>query len=216
MKKLLFLFIVCGMFINTSCEPDTYDDWYYERDEHRGNNPDWGDNNRDNSHNQEMYTITKLYSIVMRRTLPYPFQTYVLEIDNGAHFYMLRYHYNQDLKVGDKISFAVYSYCQNEIAEINGYSLEGSTDASDNSDLSAGEYLIASDPIESVVQSTFDMNVIYSLPFIPFATKFIETEDGNLLFIKQSKLNVELNAGDKFVYSVYTLYPNEILALKKL
>ena len=39
---------------------------------------------------------------------------------------------------------------------------------------------------------------------------------GNLVFVKKSKLTAGLRAGDRFVYNVYTLFPNEILAIKKL
>jgi len=189
-----------------------------------GNNDSNGDND-DNGKtnpqpgtqpNQNTYTVTKLYSVVMRRAIPYPFQAYVLQINNSAYFYMLRYRFNQDLHVGDKISFGVYSYCQNEIAQINGCDLGDGGDANGNTDTSAGEYLVASDPIEATVKSMFDMKVCYSIPFLPFDTRFIETTDGNLVFIKKSKLNVSLKVGDRFVYNVYTLYPNEILALKKL
>ena len=161
-------------------------------------------------------TITKLYSIVMRRTLPYPFPTYVLQVNNSDYFYMLRSRFNQDLKVGDKISFAIYKYSPNEIAQINGCTLSDGSDASSNSDTSAGEYLVASDPIVATVQSMFDMKVCYSIPFLPIDTRFIETTDGNLVFVKKSKLNVNLQPGDRFVYNVYTLSPNEILAIKKL
>ena len=62
----------------------------------------------------------------------------------------------------------------------------------------------------------FLMKIRYSLSFLPLDTWFIETTDGNLIFIKKSKLNVNLSTGDRIVYNVYTLFPNEILALKKL
>ena len=229
MKKVLFLSLLMCAFVCISCERDD-DPFEYERpyqwehpDHPRPNNNDNDDNgNDDNNGNpntqpdKNTATITKLYAIVMRRTLPYPFQAYVLQVNNSAYFYMLRYRFNQDLHVGDKISFGVYSYCQNEIARINGCDLGDGNDAVGNSDTDAGEYLVASDPIEATVKSMFDMKVCYALPLIPFDTRFIETTDGNLVYVKKSKLNVSLKVGDRFVYNVYTLFPNEILAIKKL
>ena len=184
------------------------------------NKTDPNDDNKNNNNNDNntdaRYTITKLYAIVMRRTLPYPFSAYVLQIDNGAYFYMLRYRFNQDLAVGDKISFGVYSYCQNEIAVINGCSAGDGDDAQTGSSAEAGEYLVASDPIEATVKDIFSMEIIYTVPFYPIDTWFIETTDGNLVYVKKSKLNVSLKHGDRFVYNTYTIFPNEILAIKKL
>ena len=129
---------------------------------------------------------------------------------------MMRYRYNKDLKVGDKISFSVYSFCPNEIAQINGYDLGDGSEAMGNVSPGAGEYLVASDAIEATVKSTFDMDIRYTITFWPISTKFIETTSGNLVFVKNSKLNVALKPGDRIVYNVYTLFPNEILAIKKL
>lgn len=231
MKKLLFLLsLLTCVCLCVSCDRED-DSWEYGRPnwEHRDHqNSSDNESNQDGDENStqgdnsvtpktNVVTITKLYSIVMRRTLPYPFQVYVLQVNNSDYFYMLRYRFNQDLKVGDKISFSVYKYSPNEIAQINGCTLGDGSDASSNTtDTGAGEYLVASDPIEARVKSMFDMQVCYSIPFLPFDTRFIETTDGNLVYVKKSKLNVNLNVGDLFVYNVYTLFPNEILAIKKL
>ena len=160
--------------------------------------------------------IEKLYSVVMRRELPYPFSAYVMRLSNGNYYYMLRYRYSQDLKVGDDIRFSVFNFCPNEIAEINGCSLGDGSDADKGDKPKAGDYLVASDPIEATVKSMFAMKIRYSVTFYPIDTWFIETEEGNLVFVKKSKLTAGLRAGDRFVYNVYTLFPNEILAIKKL
>ena len=47
-------------------------------------------------------------------------------------------------------------------------------------------------------------------------TWFIELDDGGLVYVKKSKLKLELKPGDRIVYNVYTLFPNEVLAIKKL
>lgn len=160
--------------------------------------------------------IEKLYSVVMRREVPYPFSAYVMRLDNGSYYYMLRYRYSRDLKVGDEISFSVFDFCPNEIAEINGCDLGDGSDAGQNENPGIGDYLVASDPIEAEVKETFSMKIRYSVTFYPIETRFIETKDGNLVFVKAGKLTTALNPGDRFVYNVYTLFPNEILAIKKL
>ncbi|MCQ2734964.1 MAG: hypothetical protein MJ212_03315 [Alphaproteobacteria bacterium] len=241
MKKiLLFCFSAC-LLMCVSCEKSPWerefgnfrgDQSSYSQRSHNnthgndsvppGENTDQDNPNPDgvpdNSVENDVHTlkITKLYSVVMRRELPYPFQAYVLQVSNGEYFYMMRYRYGHDLRVGDNIQFSVFSFCPNEIAQINGYDLGDGSEAVPNVDPGAGEYLVASDAIEKTVKSTFDMKIRYSITFWPISTKFIETTDGNLLFVKNSKLNVELLPGDRIVYNVYTLFPNEILAIKKL
>lgn len=177
----------------------------------------WSDENVSTGDDSYQATITKLYSVVMRRELPYPFKAYVMALNNTRYFYMMRTRFNADLHVGDRISFQTLSYCPNEISSINGYELgDGSGDAQQNVDTGAGQYLVASDPIEATVKSMFAMKIRYTITFWPIDTWFIETTAGNLIFIKKSKLNITLKAGDKIVYNVYTLFPNEVLALKKL
>ncbi len=242
MKKILFFCLSACLLLCMSCEKDPCE-WefgnYRERpsypqqpqnssgkndsvpsaDNVEPDSPNPNDNVLpDNSVKDDVNVlrITKLYSVVMRRELPYPFQAYVLQVSDGAYFYMLRYRYNKDLRVGDDISFSVYSFCPNEIAQINGYDLGDGSEAVGNVSPGAGEYLVASDAIEATVKLTFDMDIRYTITFWPSSTKFIETTDGNLLFVKNSKLNVELRPGDRIVYNVYTLFPNEILAKKKL
>ena len=184
-------------------------------DNNGGNNTGGDDNG--GQVNAPKYTITKLYSVVMRREIPYPFKAYVLQISDGNYFYMLRLRYDKELRVGDKISFGVFSFCPNEIAQINGVDLGNGTEIPEGyNDVDAGEYLVASDPIEATVKSVFSMKIRYSITIWPIDTWFIETTDGYLLYVKKSKLDYELRPGDRFVYSVYTLFPNEVLAIKKL
>ena len=66
----------------------------------------------------------------------------------------------------------------------------------------------------------FRLSMRYTLSFSPIPTVLIETTDGNLIYVKESKLpetnSEDLSIGDHFVYSVYTIYPNEVVAIKKL
>ncbi len=162
-------------------------------------------------------TIVRMYDVKMRRTLVYPFMTYVMQMDDGGWFFLLRYKFNQDLHVGDKISFSTYTFSPNEISSINGISLGDGSDSGDSNDNpDGGEYWVVSDPIEATVKNLFSMKVIYGVPFVAFDSQFIETTDGNLIYVKKLKLNVSLQPGDRIVYDVYTWAPNEIVAIKKL
>lgn len=161
--------------------------------------------------------IVRMHNIKMRRALVYPFMVYVMQMSNRNWYFLLRYKYNQDLHVGDKISFSTYTFSPNEISSINGISLgDGSDDGDSNTPTSGGEYWVVSDPIEATVKSLFSMKVIYGVPFVAFDSQFIETTDGNLVYVKKLKLNVALRPGDRIVYDVYTWAPNEIVAIKKL
>ena len=128
---------------------------------------------------------------------------------------MIRYRYNRDLREGESIRYRVFSFCTDEIAVLNGTELgDGSDAVSAGTEQTRG--LVASDPTEAYVRDIFDMKIRYSLTFLPIDTWFIELDNGTLVYVKKSKLNLELKAGDHIVYNVYTLSPNEVLAIKKL
>ncbi|MBR1600761.1 MAG: hypothetical protein IJ677_04205 [Alphaproteobacteria bacterium] len=167
------------------------------------------------SANQQQAVITKLHQVKMRRELMIPFSAYVMQINNRDYLYMIRLRFNQDLKVGDAIDFSVFSFCPNEIAKINGCDLGDGSSASQNGNSNGIGYLVATDPIEAQIKDIFSMKIRYSISFWPIDTWFIETTNGNLVFIKKSKVNVSLAPGDRIVYSKYTLY-DELLTLKKL
>ena len=159
--------------------------------------------------------ITKLHQVEMRRELIIPFSVYVMQVNNCDYLYMLRLRFNQDLKIGDVIYYSASANCPNEIAKINDCYLGESGEANQNADDTSIGYLVATDPIETGIKNIFSMQVIYSVTFLPIPTLFIETTDGNLVFIKKSKVKVPLAVGDRIVYSRYTLY-DELLMLKKL
>lgn len=218
MKKLLLFALAALSIALCSCDKDdpVFGDEENLNHAVTGNNP--GNNIPGGNVNdgQRQYEITKLWEVKMRRELLIPFSAYVMQIDNRDYLYMIRLRYNQDLKVGDKITFSVFSFCPDEIAQINGCDLStDGEDANQNSGNDGLGYLVASDPIEAKIKSIFSMEIRYSITFWPADTWFIETESGNLVFVKKSKVNVKLAPGDKIVYSKYALY-DEILTLKKL
>ncbi len=160
--------------------------------------------------------IEKLYPVYMRREVPLPFPAYVMRLSDGNDLYMLRTRYNRDLHQGDRIDYRVFSFCPNEIAVIDGFELGDGSEAEKDAAMQKTRSLVASDPVEGCVAETFDMQIRYSLTFVPIDTRFIVIEDGKLIYVKKSKLSLELVPGDRIVYNVYALSPNEVLAVKKL
>lgn len=204
MKKLLFIFAILSLAL-CSCEKEEF----YEED----NIPVVPESNEYSAKQQAV--ITKLYQVKMRRELMIPFSAYVMQINNRDYLYMIRLRFNQDLKIGDAIDFSVFSFCPNEIAQINGCDLGDGDSANQNDNNNGVGYLVASDPIEAQIKDIFSMKIRYSISFWPIDTWFIETTQGNLIFVKKSKVNTSLAPGDRIVYSKYTLY-DEVLTLKKL
>ncbi len=174
--------------------------------------------NNDESH---FHTITQLLAITMRQEMLLPFKLYVLQLEDGKWFYLRRLNFDGELHLGDAIMFSYYANCTDEIAVIHKQRTYGGDPARVNANKpELGTYLVASDPIEADVRNMFVLNMRYASLFQPIETCLIETRDGNLIYVKTSKL-VETNSqsltiGDHFVYSVYTIYPNEVVAIKKL
>ena len=211
MKNIL-LFMAAFAILCTACTRDDDEPW-----ENEPPTPEQTINDMVTNEHFKNLTIVRMYNVKMRRALVYPFSVYVMQMDNQGWYFLLRYKYNQDLHVGDKISFSTYSFSPNEISSINGMDLgDGSDSGSTNEETGGGEYWVASDPIEATVQELFSMKVIYGIPFLAFDSQFILTTDGNLVYVKKLKLNVSLKPGDRIVYDVYTWAPNEIVAIKKL
>lgn len=211
MKKLFYLLLAVTTLFCASCGRDD-EPW-----EDEPITPEQTIRDMVTNETYKNLTIRRMHNIKMRRALVYPFQVYVMQMSNGGWYYLLRYKFNQDLHVGDVISFSTYTFSPNEISSINGIDLgDGSDSGGSNSETSGGEYWVVSDPIEATVKDLFSMKVIYGVPFLAFDSQFIETTDGNLLYIKKLKLGVTLRPGDRIVYDVYTWAPNEIVAIKKL
>ena len=165
-----------------------------------------------------MARIEKLYRVVLPHGMLFPFPAYVMRLSDGKDVYMIRARYGRDLHEGDQISYRLSRFCSSEIAEINGADLGADKGYADDGYAEIPEGgLIASDPIEDEVADIFSLQVIYSVPFLPVKTTCIETvSDGRLLLVKDVKLSVPLSVGDRIVYNVYSLFPNEVLAIKKL
>ena len=167
------------------------------------------------------HTIVNLWKMKMRQHLLLPFNLYILQREDGKWFYLNRTNYGQELRVGDDVAASYYTNCPDELAVIHERRTHGGAPARVNATKPAlGSYLVASDPIEADVKNLFFLNMRYTSLFSPIETCLIETTDGNLIYVKASKLaetnSQSLSVGDHFVYSVYTIYPNEVVAIKKL
>ncbi len=159
--------------------------------------------------------IVKIYEIKKRRSMPlFGYDMYVMKLSDGKIKHVLRWALGIDLHVGDRIDYKTFSLVPDEISTLNGYEI-GIPDES-NSQTASSRSLIASDPIETDIVDMFEQGMVYGIPLLPIATLCIETEDGTLITVKKSKDNSGLQIGDRIVYNVYTLFPNEVLALKKL
>lgn len=161
---------------------------------------------------QNACEILELYKIKMRRELPYPFDAYVLKLSNGRYYYLWRLFLGVDLNLHDVIRFKTYTLLPDEISQVQ---IISSAPRSTPSQAQTRNF-IATDPIEADIAKTFELGVRYSLTFVPVKSVFILTTDGNLVYTKKIKLSVSLKPKDHIVYNVYRLFPNEILAIKKL
>lgn len=175
----------------------------------------------ENPDNNDYATIVDLWQISMRQEFLYPFKVYVIKLNTGRWFYLRCLNFDGELKIGDEIAGRVYQNIPDEIAIIDAVKPHGGKPAKENATKpAAGTYLVASDPIEADVKDMFKLSMRYTLSFNPIPTVLIETTDGNLIYVKESKLpetnSGDLTIGDHFVYNVYTIYPNEVVAIKKL
>ena len=210
MKKLVFMLALTTVLF-TACEKE---DPVAEAQERV--NAFWLDAEASTGDESYEATITRLYAVVFRQNLIVPTKAYVMELNSKRYFYMFRSRFGMDLKVGDKINFKTSAKNPYEIIAINGYDLSGGTEnANGGESPGAGSYLVASNPIEATIQGIFSMKVKYLLPQLVDMV-FIATTDGNLIYIKREKLNIDLQPGDRIVYSVYTLVPNSVVELKRL
>lgn len=161
--------------------------------------------------------IVKLYQVRLRRENPiWAYNAYVMRLSDGKDMYMLRWKSGVDLHEGDKIDYRSSHFCANEISRLNGYELQTPGADDTEADTKSSKSLIASDPIEADVTDIFEMDMIYAVPLLPIASYAIELEGRELIICQKAKIQTGIQPGDRIVYNVYTLFPNEVLMLKKL
>ncbi|HCU58872.1 MAG TPA: hypothetical protein DIC64_02700 [Alphaproteobacteria bacterium] len=212
-KVLLFLAAFVTLYSVQACEKEDPVSPQFVREEEKPQNP---------VQPEPYSTITQLWEISMRREIPYPFKVYLMEVDGGKWYYLRRLNfYGGELHLGDEIRATVYYEIPDEIASIDKLKCHDGEPAKVNAMRpGVGTYLVASDPIEADVKNMFTLDMRYSLTFTPIKTVVIETVQGNMIYVKASKLaetdSSDLTIGDHFAYNVYTIFPNEVLAIKKM
>ena len=143
---------------------------------------------KDSDSKGETVTIRRLYDVKLPSYKGY--STYVIRTTSGQDLYLIRF------------------------SKVNGVDLNRPEETDEQTQISRG--LITSDPIETDIIDIFTMEFVEFIPLLPIPCYCIEDDKGELLVVKKAKVDVELGVGDRIVYNVYTLYPNEILMLKKL
>lgn len=171
------------------------------------------DESEDERDKSETVLIKRLYDVKLPSYKGY--STYVLRVDDGRNLYLVRWKLGVDLHEGDKIDIEISPYCTCEIRKVNGVDFER-PEETDGAEAKTSRGLIASDPIETDIIDLFSMEFIQAIPLLPIPCYCIEDEHGELLVVSKSKVSAELKVGDRIVYNVYTLYPNDVLMLKKL
>lgn len=167
---------------------------------------------KDSDSKGETVTIRRLYDVKLPSYKGY--STYVIRTTSGQDLYLIRWKVGIDLFEGDEIDIEISPFCQYEISKVNGVDLNRPEETDEQTQSSRG--LITSDPIETDIIDIFTMEFVEFIPLLPIPCYCIEDDKGELLVVKKAKVDVELGIGDRIVYNVYTLYPNEILMLKKL
>ena len=170
---------------------------------------------------EDMYAIADLWLVNMRTdysaTTTYP--VYLIKLENDKRFYLRKSKVEGELKIGDKIAFAYFNIMPDEIAKIKKIKKGDGAAAKQNAMApESGTTLAVSMPIEAVVKDMFVLNMRYAQTFSLKETVFVETAE-NMIYIAKSAL-LETNArdlkvGDELLYNVYTIFPNEILGIKK-
>lgn len=164
----------------------------------------------------------KVYrNIVMRSDANIPFHCAVVRTP-GHDFYVKELAVKGELKSGGTI----YNYQTYKAAPNEAYSIElpvSSRSGGTGNDTASVRGLIISAEKSGTISDMFRMKVRYStmviigLPAIMlFDSQFIELEDGSLIYAKDYKTaEKDLHIGDQITYKTYTLFPNEIVSIKK-
>ena len=171
-----------------------------------------GESDNPEEKQSETVVIKRLYDVKLPSYKGY--SAYVLRVEDGRNLYLVRWKLGVDLHEGDQIDIEISPFCACEIKKVNGIEFERPEEETAAKSSSRG--LITSDPIETDIIDLFSMEFIQAIPFLPIPCYCIEDEQGELLVVSKSKVTAELHIGDRIVYNVYTLYPNDVLMLKKL
>ena len=132
--------------------------------------------------------IEKIYSIVMRLDIPYPFPHYVFRFDNGDNTYFRKSKVDYTLRAGDRVDYYwTYKLAPAEIYELCSEQGAMRQDDIDGSSKPLARGLIISDKKRGRIVDMFRMSVRFGIPFVPLDCLFAELEDGSLVYMKEYK-----------------------------
>lgn len=167
-------------------------------------------------------TASKVYrGIVMRSDANIPFHCAVVRTPQHD-FYVKELAVKGELKS----SGIIYNYQTYKAAPNEAYSIElpaTSRSVALNEPCSTRGLIISAEKY-GIVRDVFRMKVRYSTMVIIgfpaimlFDSCFFELEDGSLIYAKDYKTaGEEFSIGDHIAYKTYTLFPNEIVSIKKV
>ena len=159
--------------------------------------------------------IEKIYSIVMRLDIPYPFPHYIIRFDNGDNTYFRKSKVDYTLRAGDVVDYYwTYKLAPAEIYELGSKQGAMRQDDIDSNSKPQTKGLIISNKKRGRIVDMFKMSVRFSVPFVPFDCLFVELDDGSLIYMKEYKED-DLRIGDQIIYTTWVLYPNEVVTITK-
>lgn len=169
----------------------------------------------------DMYAISDLWLIdVCADDLKSATPVYLVKLENDKRLYVKRYNLSGELKFGDKIAFSYFNVLPDEIAKVKRIKTDNGQAAKKNAmEPASGSTLEISLPIITEVKDLFVLKMRHERLFSAKETVFIETTDGNMIYIEKSRLAEanaqDLKVGDSFMYNIYTIFPNKVYALRK-
>ncbi|MBQ7660399.1 MAG: hypothetical protein IJS26_06680 [Alphaproteobacteria bacterium] len=170
---------------------------------------------------EDMYAIADLWLIdVCADDLKSATPVYLVKLENDKRLYVKRYNLSGELKFGDKIAFSYFNVLPDEIAKVKKIKTDDGQAAKKNAmEPASGSTLEISLPIITEVKDLFVLKMRHERLFSAKETVFIETTDGNMIYIEKSRLAEanaqDLKVGDSFMYNIYTIFPNKVYALRK-
>jgi len=168
----------------------------------------------------DMYAIADIWLVDVCYDLQNANSVYLVKLENDKRLYLRRYNFSGELKFGDKIAFAYFDILPDEIAKVKKVKTANGQAAKQNAMAPAsGSTLEISLPIEATVKDLFVLKMRHAKSFVSKETVFIETAEGNMIYIEKSKLAdanaQDLKVGDSILYNIYTIFPNMVYAIRK-
>ena len=227
LKNIIILTLFALVLSASSCEPQVQpvDPPTPEQERHEGQLITDAPKNplASSADEADMYAIKDLWLIDVADILqpPHANAVYLVKLENDKRFYLRRYNFSGELKIGDKIAFSYFDAMPEEIAKVKQVKTGNGEPAKQNVMAPAsGSTLEVSLPIQTYVKDLFVLKMRHTKTFTLKETVFIETKEGNMVYIDKAKLAgtnaQDLKVGDLFNYNFYTIFPNMVYNMRKV